>query len=141
MRRETENQINRTNGDMEILFSLQDGTFQVEWEHSYGSAVFNPTPEQFSDFVLGKAGIKRGRHKLLFGVTLNGVCPADCLDCPFGRTIMAKLYESQTNHKLTLARPINPTELRLALSQAYKIGVEHDTSTGSNHSAQNIFSD
>ena len=93
-------QIRRTNGDMEVLFPLHNGTFQVEWEHSYSRAVFNPSSEQFSDFVYGRAGIKRGRHKLLFGVTLNGICPADCLDCPFGKTIMAKLYEKEQNRNL-----------------------------------------
>lgn len=124
MLKEAELQIRRTNGDMEILFPTPDGTFQTEWEHSYGSAVFNPDLDLFSDFVYGRAGIKRGRHKLLFGVTLNGVCPADCLDCPFGRTIMARLYEQETNRRLTLARPINPSELQLALGQAHQIGVE-----------------
>ncbi len=107
-----------------MLFPLHGSTFQTVWEHSYGKAVFNPTAEQFSNFVLGRAGIKRGKHKLLFGVTLNGVCPADCLDCPFGRTIMAKLYENQTNYRLTLARPITPPELQSALKQAHKLGVE-----------------
>lgn len=117
-------QIRRTNGDMEILFPFDGGTFQVEWEHSYGNDVFNPSPEQFSDFIHGRTRIKRGEHKLLFGVTLNGVCPADCLDCPFGRTIMAKLYEKETNRKLTLARPISPSELQFALKQAHHIGFQ-----------------
>ncbi|TSC88417.1 MAG: hypothetical protein G01um101416_85 [Microgenomates group bacterium Gr01-1014_16] len=129
MLKEAENLVRQTNGDMEMLFPLNGGTFQAEWEHSYGNDVFNPSPEHFSDFVHGRTRIKRGEHKLLFGVTLNGVCPADCLDCPFGRTIMAKLYELETNRKLTLARPITPPELQSALKEAHKIGVEQDILT------------
>lgn len=121
----TENQVSIVlNGDMEMLFPLHGGTFQAEWEHSYENAVFNPDLEQFSDFVYGRAGIKRGKHKLLFGVTLNGICPAECLDCPFGRTIMAKLYENEHNRQLTLARPISPSELQFALEQAHQLGIE-----------------
>ena len=114
-----------SNGDTEILVPLHGGTYQVVWERSWGSGVFNPSPNQFSDFARGVNYVKGGEHKLLFGVTLNGACPADCLDCPFGRTIMARLYTSLTDKQLTLARPISSSELQSALERAKEIAIKN----------------
>lgn len=101
------------NGDLEILVRIQNGTYQMDWEHSYRNEVFNAPVDVFSNFVYGRRALTLGRHKLLFGITLNGVCPADCLDCPFGRSVLVE----------NKATPVTPAELNSALMHARHIAL------------------
>ena len=116
----------KSHGDMEILIPLPGGTYQVEWVHSYGSEVFNPSLDRFRDYANGRPHELSGRHKFLMGITLIGVCPAKCYECPFGRTVMAQQYANTPASELqfTKARPISPLELQSAFKYAKKVALE-----------------
>lgn len=105
----------KRNGDLEMLFPNGSSTFQLVWENSYGRGVFNPD-DSIEGMVMGARHADLGGRKLLFGTHHNGICPADCLACPFGRTVMAEYG--------VLARPITPVDLKLALERAREIAME-----------------
>lgn len=101
-----------SNGDLAILFASGSGkkqdTYQINLERSY-KGVFNPKPELFADYVTGKADVQLGAHKFIIGATVNGGCPAKCLECPFAGGVAAK--------------PIIPGELAFCFKQAKQIAI------------------
>ncbi len=119
----------RPNGDIKVRIPLPGGTYQMEWERAYGSEVFSPETERFRDFVDGSKKVRLTKRKLLFGATLNGVCPANCLDCPFGRIVMGKEYahSSEEERPFTKARPITPEELKTSLNYAKEVAIQNGT--------------
>ncbi|KKU75152.1 MAG: hypothetical protein UX99_C0001G0002 [Candidatus Amesbacteria bacterium GW2011_GWB1_47_26] len=111
------------NHDLELLIKTPTGTYQTAWERAYGEPALNPD-SRLPGLLGGEDFMPPGKRKLLFGTHLNGRCPADCLDCPFGSTTIRAIYASESDLHYTLARPITPAELSAFLVRAKQIAVE-----------------
>lgn len=111
-------------GNMEMMILLGSSTYGMVVERAYDGDVLNPEVEQFAKFVRGETAVTPGGHKLLIGTTFNGTCPADCLGCPYGRTITTAQYANESDRRRTLAIPVDPDQLKQAMTQALEVARE-----------------
>lgn len=101
------------NGNRAILFPVGRYTYQVDIQHSKG--VLNPPPESLEEYINGQKKIESGSPIFVIGATLNGACPADCVNCPFGRSVW--------KNKNLQAIPVTPVQLKNFLEQSKQIAM------------------